>query len=102
MTRISLFGLNLKRSNLVLWCESVPEEALLKQPGHILIAVVLVILFQTSRPKDMEELRRRVSSRCGFRTHLKRLIARVTELNEQYNGNPTITLDVTDLRDQLR
>ena len=52
----------------------------------------------------MEELRRHISSRCGYQTHLKRLIARVTELNEQYNGDPTITLDattLTDLRDQL-
>ena len=52
----------------------------------------------------MEELRRHVSSQRGYRTHLKRLTTRVTELNEQCNGDPTITLNattLTDLCDQL-
>ena len=53
----------------------------------------------------MEELRRHVSSRRGYRAHLKKLIAKVTELNEHYNTDPNTTLDVTtltDLRNQLQ
>ena len=53
----------------------------------------------------MEDLRRHVCSRRGYRNHLRRLIARVTELDEQHNAAPTTPLDattLTDLREQLQ
>ena len=53
----------------------------------------------------MEELRRHICSRRGYRNHLRRLITRVTELSEQHNATPTTPLDsttLTDLREQLQ
>ena len=53
----------------------------------------------------MEELKRLISSRHGYRTHLKKLVAKATELSEQYSNDMTTQLDPTtliDLRDQLR
>ena len=53
----------------------------------------------------MEELRRHICSRRGYRNHLRRLITRVTELSEQHNATPTTPQDsttLTDLREQLQ
>ena len=52
----------------------------------------------------MEELKRLISSRRGYRTHLKKLVAKAMELAEQYSNDPTTQLDpttLTDLCDQL-
>ena len=53
----------------------------------------------------MEELKHLVSSRRGFRTHLKKLISKVQEINEQHSDDPSLELDpvdLADLRDQLK
>ena len=55
----------------------------------------------------MEELKRLYSSRRGYRTHLKKLLAKMDEITEHHRNNPAKPpgYDVTtlsDLRDQLR
>ena len=60
----------------------------------------------------MEDLKRHFSSRCGYRSHLKhryylclkKLIAKVTELTEQYKDDQSTQFDptmLTDLHEQL-
>ena len=55
----------------------------------------------------MEELKHLYSSRRGYRTHLKKLLAKTDEITEHHRNNPTEppgynVATLSDLRDQLR
>ena len=50
----------------------------------------------------MDELKRLCSSRQGYRTHLKRIIAKVSETLEEELGSPADIACLTNLREQLQ
>ena len=50
----------------------------------------------------MDELKCLRSSRRGYRTHLKRIIAKVSETLEEERGSPADIAYLTDLREQLQ
>ena len=50
----------------------------------------------------MDELKRLRSSRRGYRTHLKRIIAKVSETLEEERDSPADIACLTDLREQLQ
>ena len=53
----------------------------------------------------MEELKHLVSSGRGFWMHLKKLISKVQEIDEQHSDDPSFKFDaviLADLRDQMK